>query len=67
MDVTPFEIVVFEDAFLGRLDPVATARPGYAITCGSYRLLDWLTQLGANSICGIVRPHLRQIQRLDFG
>lgn len=67
MDVTPFEIVVFEDAFLGRLDPVATARPGYAITCGSYRLLDWLTQLGASSICGIVRPHLRQIQRLDFG
>lgn len=66
MDVTPFEIVVFEDAHLPRLDPVATARPGYAITCGSYRLLDWLMQLGAGSISGLVRPHLRQIQRHDF-
>jgi UDP-N-acetylglucosamine diphosphorylase / glucose-1-phosphate thymidylyltransferase / UDP-N-acetylgalactosamine diphosphorylase / glucosamine-1-phosphate N-acetyltransferase / galactosamine-1-phosphate N-acetyltransferase len=67
MDVSSFEIVVFEDAQVSRLDPVATARPAYAITCGSYRLVDWLSQLGARIICGIVRPHLRQIQRLDFG
>lgn len=67
MDVSPFEIVVFEDPHLARLDPVATARPAYAITCGSYRLVDWLKQLGARSICGVVRPHLRQIQQHDFG
>src|SRR5262245_37976809 len=66
MDVSPFDIVVFEDQHVARLDPIATARPAYAITCGSYRLLDWLSQLKAQSIVGRVRPHLRQIQRFDF-
>jgi UDP-N-acetylglucosamine diphosphorylase/glucosamine-1-phosphate N-acetyltransferase len=66
MDAGAFEIVVFEDGQLSRLDPVATARPAYAITCGSFRLIDWLNQLGARSITGLVRPHLRQIQRHDF-
>lgn len=67
MDGESFDLVVFEDGLLARLDPVATARPGYAITCGSYRLIDWLGLLGARTIYGIVRPHLRQIQRSDFG
>jgi glucose-1-phosphate thymidylyltransferase len=42
------------------------ARPAYAITCGSYRLVDWIRELGG-SRRGIVRSHLEEIQRVDFG
>lgn len=66
MQPLPFDLVLFEDSHVARLDPVATARPAYAVTCGSYRLIDWVGLLGARAIRGNVRPHLRQIQRLDF-
>jgi glucose-1-phosphate thymidylyltransferase len=58
-------IVVFEDEHVPRLYPVTFGRPTYAISCGSFRLLDWLKQLG-ESITGVVRPHLVQIQVLDY-
>ena len=58
-------IIVFEDEHLARLYPVTFGRPGYAITCGSFRLLDWLKQLG-QPIVGVVRPHLARIQALDY-
>lgn len=58
-------IIVFEDEHLPRLYPVTFGRPGYAISCGSYRLLDWIKQLGI-PIVGIVRRHLAQIQALDY-
>ncbi len=63
---SPLPILVFEDAAIQRLQPIVTARPGYAITCASFRLIDWLRQLGA-PIYGEVRPHLTTIQQLDFG
>jgi len=58
-------IVVFEDEHLARLYPVTFGRPAYAISCGSFRLLDWIKQLG-QPIVGVVRPHLAQIQALDY-
>jgi glucose-1-phosphate thymidylyltransferase len=58
-------IVCFEDAAVQRLAPVVTARPAYAISCASYRLVDWLRQL-ALPIVADCRPHLRAIQKLDF-
>ena len=58
-------IVVFEDRQVLRLYPMAIARPAYAITCGSYRLVDWLRGLGG-PLSGVVRPYLSAIQDNDF-
>ena len=58
-------LIVFEDTAVTKLDPITTGRPAYAVTCGGYRLVDWLRKLGA-SLHGIVRPHLQSIQRLDY-
>ena len=58
-------ILVFEDSLVDNLYPVTTGRPAYAITCGSFRLLDWLVQLG-KPLSGWVRPHLKTLQSLDF-
>jgi len=62
-DVT---IVCFEDAGVPRLAPVITARPAYAISCASFRLIDWLYKLDCK-ILADCRPHLRTLQKLDFG
>lgn len=59
------KVVVFEDEAVSRLHPISLARPAYAITCGSFRLIDWLVELGG-VVHGLVRPHLAQIQRVDF-
>jgi glucose-1-phosphate thymidylyltransferase len=40
-------------------------RPAYAVSCGGYRLVDWLARLG-QSLRGVTRPHLLDIQRLDY-
>jgi UDP-N-acetylglucosamine diphosphorylase / glucose-1-phosphate thymidylyltransferase / UDP-N-acetylgalactosamine diphosphorylase / glucosamine-1-phosphate N-acetyltransferase / galactosamine-1-phosphate N-acetyltransferase len=58
-------LIVFEDTAVTKLYPITTGRPAYAVTCGGYRLVDWLRKLGA-SLRGIVRPHLQSIQGLDF-
>jgi glucose-1-phosphate thymidylyltransferase len=58
-------VVVFEDKHVLRLYPMAVARPAYAITCGSYRLIDWLRLLNC-PLGGIVRPYLTVLQELDF-
>ena len=58
-------IVVFEDKQVLRLYPMAIARPAYAISCGSYRLVDWLRGLNC-PLSGIVRPYLQAIQDNDF-
>jgi glucose-1-phosphate thymidylyltransferase len=58
-------IVVFEDTAVRQLFPVTTGRPAYAITCGGYRLVDWLRKLDS-PVRGIVRPYLQEIQSLDY-
>lgn len=63
------QLILFEDDQLTRLHPITIGRPGYAISCASYRLVDWLAQLSAETgapLRGVVRPHLAQIQELDF-
>jgi UDP-N-acetylglucosamine diphosphorylase/glucosamine-1-phosphate N-acetyltransferase len=63
------EIVVFEDEHVSRLHPITLGRPAYAVTCGSFRLIDWLTRLcreNRASLRGIVRPHLTTVQELDY-
>lgn len=58
-------ILVFEDARAPQMYPMALARPMYAISCGSYRLVDWLSQPGV-PVYGVVRSHLLEIQQADF-
>lgn len=58
-------IVVFEDEHASRLNPLSLARPIYAVTCGSFRLVDWLRDLGL-PLRGIVRGYLSEIQRIDY-
>ncbi len=58
-------IVVFEDAGVEKLFPITTGRPAYAISCASYRLVDWLNLFDGN-LTGVVRPYLESIQLLDF-
>jgi UDP-N-acetylglucosamine diphosphorylase / glucose-1-phosphate thymidylyltransferase / UDP-N-acetylgalactosamine diphosphorylase / glucosamine-1-phosphate N-acetyltransferase / galactosamine-1-phosphate N-acetyltransferase len=63
------QIVVFEDEHVSRLYPITIGRPAYAIGCGSFRLIDWLERLSQDTgvvLRGVVRPHLTEIQRLDF-
>lgn len=59
-------ILVFEDAAVEQLRPITTARPSYAISCASFRLIDWLQKLEL-PIYGSVRSHLQTLQNLDFG
>jgi len=58
-------IICFEDAEVDNLRPITLARPAYAITSASFRLLDWLKRI-PGSFSGHVRPHLNQIQQLDY-
>jgi glucose-1-phosphate thymidylyltransferase len=60
------QVIVFEDSHVGDLAPITTGRPAYAISCASYRLIDWLRATGF-PIVGAVRDHLVQLQSLDFG
>jgi glucose-1-phosphate thymidylyltransferase len=58
-------LIVFEDADVARLFPLTISRPAYAVTCGGYRLVDWLGKLQV-PMRGIVRPHLEEVQQLDY-
>jgi UDP-N-acetylglucosamine diphosphorylase/glucosamine-1-phosphate N-acetyltransferase len=63
------QIVVFEDELVSRLYPITVGKPAYATTCATYRLIDWLGQLSRETgivLRGVVRPHLQELQRLDF-
>jgi UDP-N-acetylglucosamine diphosphorylase / glucose-1-phosphate thymidylyltransferase / UDP-N-acetylgalactosamine diphosphorylase / glucosamine-1-phosphate N-acetyltransferase / galactosamine-1-phosphate N-acetyltransferase len=63
------QIIVFEDDLVSRLYPVTVGRPAYAMTCGSFRLVDWLVELAESvraPLRGIVRPHLATIQHVDY-
>ena len=57
-------ILVFEDRRVGQLYPVTTGRAAFAISCGSYALLDWLRLLSAESGAALrarVRHHLKNL------
>jgi glucose-1-phosphate thymidylyltransferase len=58
-------IVVFEDQKTHQLHPVTLGRPAYTVSCGSFRLIDWLRIL-QRPLLGIVRRYLSDVQRVDF-
>ncbi len=57
-------IIIYEDAFVSNLFPATAARPAFTLNVGTYTLLDLVKKLDAE-IEVIVRPHLREIVRLD--
>jgi glucose-1-phosphate thymidylyltransferase len=59
------QIICFEDDRVEQLRPITQARPTYAITCASFRLIDWLRRL-SGTVSGSVRTHLEVIQQLDY-
>ena len=64
------QIICFEDQHVARLNPITLARPAYAITCASLKLIDWLRLLSeetSSSLSVSVRPYLQTIQQLDEG
>ena len=58
------QVICFEDSLVEKLRPISQARPAYAVTCASLRLIDCLKTV-FHSIEGQVRPFLGEIQRLD--
>ena len=58
-------ILLFEDRLTENLTPIITSRPAYAISCGSYRLIDLIRELQL-PVFADVRPHLQPIQDADF-
>jgi glucose-1-phosphate thymidylyltransferase len=69
------QIICFEDSRVEQLCPIVHARPAYAITCASFRLLDWLLTLAKENsvsgkecqIQGLIREYLMPIQEADHG
>lgn len=58
-------VLLFEDNNAAQMYPITTGRLSYAITCGSFRLIDWVRRLEL-PIFSDVRPYLRTIQNLDY-
>lgn len=60
------QIHCFEDSHVARLRPITLARPAYAITSASFRLIDRLRRLDG-VLTATVRDYLGAIQKLDYG
>jgi glucose-1-phosphate thymidylyltransferase len=58
-------IIIFEDHRVPHLFPATIARPAFAISIGTYRLID-LAQRFFKHVEVVVRPYLRTIVKLDF-
>lgn len=58
-------IVVFEDAQVEDLYPITIGRPAWAVSCGSFRLIDQLHAL-AHPVHAVVRPHLQPVVEFDY-
>ncbi len=58
-------IILFEDSLSPQLFPATIARPTFAISCGTYRLIDLARRLSDN-IEVVVRPYLQCLTHQDF-
>lgn len=57
-------VILFEDEGATQLYPITLSRPAYAISCGSYCLLDLVAGWGT-AIRTLIRPHLREVRAMD--
>ena len=60
------QIICFEDDLVDQLRPITLARPAYAISCASFRLIDWLRRIPGD-LSVSVRDHLQETEKLDRG
>ncbi|MDA7949883.1 MAG: glucose-1-phosphate thymidylyltransferase [Pirellulaceae bacterium] len=58
-------LLLFEDQYVTDLYPITISRPAYTITCGSFRLMDWIEKLD-RPVKTIIRRYLREIEEADF-
>ena len=58
------QIILFEDDAVDRLAPLAAAEPAFAITCGSYKLVQLVSGLGPEIT--LVRKHLERVEAESF-
>lgn len=58
-------ILLFEDEYAAQLYPVTIGKPVFAISCGSFRLIDQVISI-SEAVRWIVRPHLRKVVAEDF-
>lgn len=58
-------VLIFEDSRTDLLAPITISRPAYAITCASYRLIDWLRRLDV-PLSSQTRRYLQPIEREEF-
>ena len=58
------DILLFEDAAVSQLDPIAIGKPAFAIMCGGRRLLEIVSPIG--NLHAHVRSHLRQLVAADY-
>jgi glucose-1-phosphate thymidylyltransferase len=58
-------ILIFEDSNVLRLQPITTGRPAMAITCATFRLVDWMGSMGTD-LSASVRQHLQPHLNADF-
>jgi len=58
--------LVYEDDLVQQLAPITTGRLAYAVTCASYRLIDFLIPIAGPTV-GLVRPYMQATQENDFG
>jgi len=59
-------VLLFEDEQVAQLHPATIGRPAFAVSCGSYRLIDLAPRLGG-AVRTLVRPHLRPLEEADPG
>tara|TARA_R110002049_G_scaffold285698_4_gene467121 strand:- start:300377 stop:301630 length:1254 start_codon:yes stop_codon:yes gene_type:complete len=60
------QIICFEDDLVDQLRPITLARPAYAISCASIRLIELLQRMPGNVFVS-VREHLRELEKSDRG
>ncbi|MEK6234027.1 MAG: putative sugar nucleotidyl transferase [Planctomycetales bacterium] len=58
-------LILFEDEQVGQLYPITVGRPAFAVSCGSCRLIDLLSEW-SKPLCYITRPHLKTMVATDF-
>lgn len=58
-------VLLFEDDQVTQLYPITIGRPAFAISCGSFRLIDRVSALN-EPIQVRVRPHLRAVHAADY-
>ena len=57
-------IVLFEDEHVTDLYPITIGKPAYTIGCGSFRLLDRVSEVGG-AVHAVVRPYLRDFRQAE--